>query len=75
MDRRVCMPGLFLCNRKFLGISCYIKGTDVPKMRIRAKMQTVVSDRVRRENMPRHIFYIRTISQCILDIENSLTLR
>ena len=51
------------------------KGTDVPKMRIRAKMQTVVSDRVRRENMPRHIFYIRTISQRILDIKNPLTLR
>ena len=52
------MPGLFLCNRKFLGISCYIKGTDVPKMRIRAKMQTVVSDRVRRENVP-GIFFFR----------------
>ena len=38
-------------------------------MRIRAKMQTVVSDRVRHENMPRHIFYIRTISQRILDIK------
>ena len=25
MDRRVCMPGLFLCNRKFRGIPCYIK--------------------------------------------------
>ena len=29
MDRRVCMPGLFLCNRKFLGISCYIKNGQI----------------------------------------------
>ena len=41
------------------------KGTDVPKMRIRAKMQTVVSDRVRRENVPRHIllWHFRIFSQ------------
>ena len=25
MDRKVCMSGLFLCNRKFRGIPCYIK--------------------------------------------------
>ena len=31
------------------------KGTDVPKMRTRAKMWTVASDRARRENVPRHI--------------------
>ena len=75
MDRRVCMPGLFLCNRKFLGISCYIKGTDVPKMCISAKMKTVVSDRVRREKMPRHIFYIRTILKRKIKINNPMTIR
>ena len=33
------------------------KGTDVPKMRTRAKMWTVASDRARRENVPRHILF------------------
>ena len=31
------------------------KGTRVPKMRTRAKMWVVASDRARRENVPRHI--------------------
>ena len=31
------------------------KGTNVPMMRTRAKMQVVASDRARRENVPRHI--------------------
>ena len=29
---------LLLCNRKFLGIPYYTKGTNVPMMRTRAKM-------------------------------------
>ena len=29
---------VFLCNRKFLGIPYYTKGTNVPMMRTRAKM-------------------------------------
>ena len=32
------------------------KGTNVPMMRTRAKMQVVASDRARRENVPRYIF-------------------
>ena len=32
------------------------KGTNVPMMRTRAKMQVVASDRALRENVPGHIF-------------------
>ena len=32
------VPGsVFLCNRKFRGIPCHIKSTDVQKMRTRAE--------------------------------------
>ena len=33
------------CNRKFRGIPYYTKGTDVPMLCTRAKMQIVASDR------------------------------
>ena len=36
------------CNRKFRGIPYYTKGTDVPMLRTRAKMQIVASDRAGR---------------------------
>ena len=39
------------------------KGTDVPKMRTRAKMQTVASDRTRRRNVTRHIDFIEMRKQ------------
>ena len=32
----------------------------MPKMRTRAKMKAVASDRARRENMPRHIPFLHT---------------
>ena len=47
----------FLCNRKFLGSPITQKGTNVPMMRTRAKMEFVASDRARRENVPRHILF------------------
>lgn len=39
------------------------KGTDVPKMCTRAKMQTVASGRARRGNVPRHIHFIEMRKQ------------
>ena len=40
---------VFTCyNRKFGGIPCYKKGTNVPMLRTRAKMQIVASDRAGR---------------------------
>ena len=40
---------VFTCyNRKFRGIPCYKKGTNVPVLRTRAKMQSVASDRAGR---------------------------
>ena len=48
---------LFSCNRKFLEISYYTKGTNVPMMRTRAKQKHVASDCARRENVPRHILF------------------
>ncbi len=38
MDTVTISGGIFSCNRKFLGISYYTKGTNVPMMRTRAKM-------------------------------------
>ena len=40
----------------FLEFPITQKGTNVPMMRTRAKMQVVASDRARRENVPRYIF-------------------
>ena len=43
---------VFTCyNRKFRGIPCYKKGTNVPVLRTRAKMQSVASDRARSGNV------------------------
>ena len=52
------VPGsVFLCNRKFRGIPCHIKkALTCPKMRIRVKMQMVVSDHAGRPDVPRRIF-------------------
>ena len=36
------------CNRKFRGIPCHKKDTNVPMLRTRAKMQIVASDRAGR---------------------------
>ena len=43
---------VFTCyNRKFRGIPYYTKGTDVPMLCTRAKMQIVASDRARSGNV------------------------
>ena len=52
------VPGAFceIGNSEEFSISQ--KGTNVPGMRTRAKMQVVASDRARRENVPRHILFL-----------------